>query len=83
MIKLTQQGVYLLQGEKIVPADEYTATASAPLSPDTARENTIAYQIMRAHDRAGGQKDAAEIRRADVPRHHLCRALSRRPEPAD
>ncbi len=56
MIKLTQQGVYLLQGEKIVPADEYTATASAPLSPDTARENTIAYQIMRAHDRAGGKK---------------------------
>ena len=56
MIKLTQHGVYLLQGEKIVQADEYTAAASAPLSPDIARENTIAYQIMRAHNHCGGKK---------------------------
>lgn len=56
MIKLTQHGVYLLQGEKIVPADEYTSTTSSPLSPDMAREHTIAYQIMRAHDRSGGKK---------------------------
>lgn len=56
MIKLTPHGVYLLQGEKVIPADEYTSTVSSPLSPDMAREHTIAYQIMRAHDRAGGKK---------------------------
>ena len=61
MIKLTPHGVYLLQGEKVIPADEYTSTVSSPLSPDMAREHTIAYQIMRAHDRVGGKKNAAEI----------------------
>ena len=49
MIKLTQHGVYLLQGEKIVPADEYTAAASAPLSPDMARGK---YHRLPDHARA-------------------------------
>ena len=50
MIKLTETGVYLLNGETIVPKAEYTG------SPDDCREQTIAYQIMRAHDRSGGGK---------------------------
>ena len=41
MIKLTPHGVYLLQGEKVIPADEYTSTVSSPLSPDMAREHTL------------------------------------------
>ena len=51
MIKLTETGVYLIDG-KVCPAEK----AGAPLSPEAARENTIAYQIMRAHDRSKDKK---------------------------
>ena len=44
MIKLTSNGVYLVDGK---PA------ASAPLSPEQARKNTIAYSIMNAHNVSG------------------------------
>ena len=55
MIELTSTGVYLLDGEKVVPAG---ASADLP-APDAAREDTIAYQIMRAHDRS---KDPKKMR---------------------
>ena len=55
MIKLTETGVYLLDGEKIVPASQ----CASPCPADEARENTIAYQIMRAHDRS---KDKRKMR---------------------
>ena len=48
MIKLTETGVYLLNGETIAPAAEYEG------SPEEGREQTIAYQIMRALTRATG-----------------------------
>ncbi len=44
MIELINKGVYLLQGEKIVNNAE-----NMP-SVDDARENTIAYQILRSHE---------------------------------
>ena len=50
MIKLTNTGVYLLNGGTIAPADAYEGV------PDENREQTIAYQIMRAHDKGEGRK---------------------------
>ena len=47
MITLKAEGVYLLDGKTI-------ATESA-MSKDEARENTIAYQILRKHDVEGGK----------------------------
>ena len=40
MIKLTDRGTYLVNGKP---------SAAAPLSPDEARKNTIAYSILSAH----------------------------------
>ncbi|MBQ4420327.1 MAG: hydratase [Bacteroidales bacterium] len=42
MVELINKGVYLLDGEKLVESANTTA--------DEARENTIAYQILRSHD---------------------------------
>ena len=42
MVELINKGVYLLDGEKLVESANTTA--------DQARENTIAYQILRSHD---------------------------------
>ena len=50
MVELINKGVYLLDGEKLVESANTTA--------DEARENTIAYQILRSHDvdRSKGKK---------------------------
>ena len=45
MITLKQEGVYLLDGK--------TIAAEHAMSKDEARENTIAYQILRKHDVEG------------------------------
>ena len=50
MVKLTQKGVYLVNG---VPAE------NAPLSPEEARKNTIAYSILESHNTS---KDSNELR---------------------
>ncbi len=42
MITLNPNGVYLLNGK--------TIATEAPMDKDAARENTIAYKILRAHD---------------------------------
>ena len=47
MIKLSEQGVYLVDG---VPA------ATAPLSPAEARKNTIAHSILQAHNTSGDEQ---------------------------
>ena len=44
MIKLTNSGVYLVNGKPCATAD---------ISPDKARKNTIAYSILNAHNVAG------------------------------
>ncbi len=47
MVKLTQHGVYLVDGK---------VQASADLSPAEARKNTIAYSILQAHNSSGSDE---------------------------
>ena len=56
MIELINQGVYLLNGTTFA-----TGTESLP-SPDEAREQTITYQILRAHDADHAQGKQMHIR---------------------
>ena len=48
MVEMIPHGVYLLDGQKIVENPE-----GMP-GKDEARENTITYGILRAHDVDGG-----------------------------
>ena len=54
MVELINHGVYLLDGKTIAQQAETT--------PDQARENTIAYQILRAHDVNGSKGNKLRIR---------------------
>ncbi|MBR0240312.1 MAG: hydratase [Bacteroidales bacterium] len=45
MVELTNHGIYLLDGK--------TFADKAALTPDEARENTIAYGILRSHEKPG------------------------------
>ena len=47
MVKLTEQGVFLVNGKP---------TLTAPISPDLARKNTIAYSILQAHNTSGDEQ---------------------------
>jgi aconitate hydratase len=52
MVKYFDNGVYLINGSEIVPAKE----AKGLPAPDEAREGTIAYSIMRAHDKSDDKR---------------------------
>ena len=54
MVELIKHGVYLINGNEI--KNEANAT------PDEARENTITYQILRAHDVDGSKGKKMRIR---------------------
>ncbi len=54
MVELIPHGVYLLDGK--------TVAEKADLTPDQARENTITYQILRAHDVNGSKGKSLKIR---------------------
>ena len=54
MVELIPHGVYLLDGK--------TLAEKAALTPDEARENTIAYKILRAHDVDGSKGKKLRIR---------------------
>lgn len=56
MIELIDKGVYLVDGTSVV-----TGSDGLP-SPDEARENTITYQILRAHDVDGSKGKKMRIR---------------------
>ena len=56
MIELIDKGVYLLNGKEFA-----TDTTGLP-TPDEARENTITYGILRAHDVDGSKGDKMRIR---------------------
>jgi len=56
MVELIDKGVYLLDGERVV-----TDGAGLP-APDEARENTITYGILRAHDVDGSTGKKMRIR---------------------
>ncbi len=51
MVELIKKGHYLINGK---PVQASEAPGAEP--PDTARERTIAYSILRAHDTGGEQK---------------------------
>ena len=55
MVELIKHGVYLLNGKEI--SNEYTG-----MTPDEARENTITYGILRAHDVDGAKGKKMRIR---------------------
>lgn len=57
MIELIKEGVYLKDGNTILPSD----TQGLP-SPKEARENTIAYQILRNHDADNATGDKMRVR---------------------
>lgn len=54
MIKLYENGVYLLDGTKIV---EDNGSVQAPLSKEEAAKNTIAYSILSAHNTSGSMEN--------------------------
>lgn len=56
MIDVIEKGVYLLDGKEFA-----NDTAGLP-APDRARENTITYRILRAHDADGGKGNRMRIR---------------------
>lgn len=47
MIKLYENGVYLLNGTEIV---EDTGNVQVPLTKEEATQNTMAYGILKAHN---------------------------------
>ncbi len=54
MIKLYDNGVYLLNGTEIV---EDTENTQVPLSKEEAAQNTMAYGILKAHNTSGNMKN--------------------------
>ena len=50
MIKLYDNGVYLLNGKELV---EDKAGVQAPISKEEAAKNTMAYSILSAHNTSG------------------------------
>jgi aconitate hydratase len=56
MVELINKGVYLLNGKEIATANDGLPT------PDEARENTITYQILRAHDVDGSKGNKMRIK---------------------
>ena len=51
-MKLYDTGVYLLNGQKIVPENQ----ADVPVSREEAAKNTIAYSILEAHNTSGNME---------------------------
>ncbi len=51
-MKLYDTGVYLLNGQKIVPEDQ----ADFPVSKSEAAKNTIAYSILESHNTSGNME---------------------------
>ena len=54
MIKLYDNGVYLLNGTEIV---EDTGNVQVPISKEEAAQNTMAYSILSAHNTSGNMKN--------------------------
>ena len=59
-VKLYEGGVYLVNGDTVVPEAEADAVKNATgndVAPDEARRGTIAYGIMQAHNTSGDEKN--------------------------
>ena len=62
MITIKAEGVYLLNGKELA--------GNAPLSPDQAREATMAYRILRSHEVPAEQPDGLMHIRFDAMVSH-------------
>ena len=60
MVSTLDKGCYLLNGNVIVPDDQDAAKAlqaqGVSVSKEEARENTIAYGILKAHNTSGNME---------------------------
>ena len=57
MVKLYENGVYLLNGTEIVEhAEEVKAKTGQELSPAEAAKNTMAYHILEEHNTSGNME---------------------------
>ena len=65
-MKLYDTGVYLLNGQKIVPENQ----ADVPVSKEDAAKNTIAYSILEAHNTSGNM-EKLQIKFDNLTSHDL------------
>ncbi|MBO6248592.1 MAG: hydratase, partial [Bacteroidales bacterium] len=65
MVELIPHGVYLLDGQTIVE------NAEGLPGKDEARENTIAYSILRSHDVEGGKGSKLKVRFDAMASHDI------------
>ena len=65
MVELIKHGVYLLNGKEIV------AEGAGLPTPDEAREETITYGILRAHDVDGSKGKKMRIRFDAMASHDI------------
>mgnify|MGYP002677143335 FL=1 len=65
-MKLYDTGVYLLNGQKIVPENQ----ADFPVSKEEAAKSTIAYSILRAHNTSGNM-DKLQIKFDKLTSHDI------------
>lgn len=70
MIKLYENGVYLLNGTEIV---EDTGSAQVSVSKEEAAKNTIAYGVLEAHNTSSDMKN---LRLNLINCHHMILLLS-------
>ena len=79
-MKLYDTGVYLLNGQKIVPENQ----ADFSLSKEEAAKSTIAYSILKAHNTSGNMEKlqikfdkltSHDITLSELSRLHVLQAL--------
>ena len=58
MIKLYDNGVYLMNGTQIV---EDTGNAEVPISKEEAAQNTMAYSILKEHNTSPDMKNPTTL----------------------
>ena len=82
MLKLYDSGVYLLHGRQVVSdAQEAAKRTGKPVSKEEAAKGTIAYGILKAHNKSGDM-DHLQMRFDSLTSMILPTwALSRRPGP--
>ena len=77
MLKLYDNGIYLVHGETICSCPEEAVQKSGiTTTKEEAAKGTMAYGILKAHNQSD---DMDQLRLDDQPRHHLCRHHPDRP----
>ena len=84
MLKLYDKGVYLLNGTEIVEEKEAVAAKTGKdVTPQEAAKNTMAYNILAAHNTSGNM-DRLQIKFDKLTSHDITLSeLFRRPEHPD